>query len=66
MGYRKIFEMYREIVCVLTWIRRLCLNARNKLETRRKGELSVEEIENLETTLTKLIQPEIFTDRAND
>lgn len=66
LQYTAKFSEYRKSVRVLAWIKRFYFNIKNRLETRRKGDLNVEEIEHAETTLLKLIQSEVFTEGVND
>ncbi|XP_042909407.1 uncharacterized protein [Parasteatoda tepidariorum] len=50
---------YRKIVHTMVWVKRFLFNCKN--EERRKGDLSVKELEEAEKTTVYLIQQETFT-----
>ena len=57
--YYMYFSKYSKIIRLLGWIKRFILNCRQPL-SRNKGELTMEELNNAEICIIKLIQQESF------
>jgi Integrase core domain. len=60
--YVNRFSSYIKLKRVLAWIKRFYMNTKSTIGTRRKGNLSFEELREADILLVKLIQAESFSD----